>query len=273
MKATRILGAVLMPILWAGPATAQQDSLMREAVRLASEGQSESARELVQERMDGAQRGDSVYVEALYTAGVISSDVDSARSYFRRVSIEFSRSPWADESLLQLAQLAFGEGNFTAARRLSSRILLDYPFSEVRPDAAYWAGRSEFNLGNAAVACALLNQAEEESAASVELANRIDFYLLRCEALAGTPADTTEEDISSGEAFFAVQVAALRSALSVDAIMRSLQSEGYQPRVSRDSDGFLRVRVGRYASRAAAQRDLRRITSLFGGEPFIVEDR
>ncbi len=253
--------------------SAQQDSAMLEAVRLASEGQGDAAKALVSERLQEASPGDSAYVEALYTAGVIAANADSAASYFRRVSIEFSRSTWADEALLQLAQLGFANGNYTAARRLTARVLSDYPFSEVRADAGFWGARSEFALGNLESGCELLRQAEAAAETRVELVNRVRFYLQRCVTRAATAADSAPEQVEASDSFFSIQVAALRSASSIDVLMRNLESEGYEPRVSRDPDGFLRVRVGRYATRAEAQRHLRRIASLFGGEPFVAEDR
>jgi len=47
---------------------------------------------------------------------------------------------------------------------------------------------------------------------------------------------------------------------------------GFDARVVRDTSGFFKVRVGRYATRDEAQRTLQRLKTRVGGQPFIVEE-
>jgi cell division septation protein DedD len=42
--------------------------------------------------------------------------------------------------------------------------------------------------------------------------------------------------------------------------------------VARDSTGYLKVRVGPYLSRDAAQRALAQLKARLGGQPFVVEE-
>jgi cell division septation protein DedD len=72
---------------------------------------------------------------------------------------------------------------------------------------------------------------------------------------------------------YAVQVSAVRSAGSADQAMKVLKTYGYEPRVSRDADGFLRVRVGRFKTKAEAQRLAADIKRKVGGAPFVVEEQ
>ncbi|MFQ5549940.1 MAG: SPOR domain-containing protein [Gemmatimonadales bacterium] len=266
--------SLLALTILAQPASAQNDSTLITAVRLATEGQRDSARSIVKALLRTASPTDSIYPEILYTAGLISSAPDSARAYFRVVGIEYSQSDWADEAFVRLAQLAFAGGDAGTALRHATRVLSDYPFTELRGEAAYWAGRSELNLGNLAAGCDYLARAATETGEDVELANRISFYLQRCVAVPVQVQDTTQGDTVAAPqpSWFAVQVAALRSASTVDRVMRDLASAGYEPRVTRDADGYLRVRVGRFRDRAAARRLAEEIGRRIGGEPFVVEE-
>src|SRR5260370_39462580 len=90
--------------LGASALAAQQDSTLRDAVRLATEGRGDSARALVRRRLAAMSPSDSSYAEALYTAGVVASDPDSALRYLRRTSVEYSQSGWADRALLRICQ-------------------------------------------------------------------------------------------------------------------------------------------------------------------------
>jgi TolA-binding protein len=130
------------------PASGQQDSILGEAMRLATEGQGDSARAFTQGYLQRLSPNDSLYPEALYTAGVVAGSTADQQMYLRRVSIEFSQSSWADDALLRLAQIAFAEQDFAGALRAAERVVLDYPFSNVFAEANYWAGRSGLELGN-----------------------------------------------------------------------------------------------------------------------------
>ena len=145
---------ILTLIIIAGftsPSSAQQDSLLKEATRLATEGQADSARALTSAWIASLNPSDSLYPKALYAAGVVAGDTESALNFLRRVSIEYARSEWADDALLRMSQLAFAEGQLHAAIRSADRILLDYPFSEVLAEAALWSGRSHLELGEIVV--------------------------------------------------------------------------------------------------------------------------
>ena len=63
----------------------------------------------------------------------------------------------------------------------------------------------------------------------------------------------------------------MQSAAAADEMMQRLHSEGYEPHVIRDSDGLLKVRVGRFPRRADAEALLAELRSKIGGSPFVVE--
>lgn len=264
-------------LLWfwvaASPLAAQQDSLMREAVRLATEGQDDTAQAIVRTRLRSTQPGDPSYPEILFTAGVIARDPDSARSYFRRVSIEYSASRWADQSLLRIAQLAYGMGDFDAAERAAERVLTDYPFSEIRAGAAFLLARMHLDRRDVTIGCTYLAQARRESGDNVELANRAAFYIQRCENAENPPQPNDEPDQPrTGNPTYSVQVAAVSSVAATDEIMRGLQRAGYEAEVIREG-GLFKVRVGRFVRREQAERLRDELVRQMGGQPFVVESR
>ena len=274
----RRLAVLAWLLCTAAPLTAQEDSTLSVAARLATEGQGDSARALVQARLRALPPTDSLYPLMLYAAGVVAAEADSATLYFRRVSIEYSRSAWADRALLRLAQLSFAAGDYASARRSAERILMDYPLSEVLPHANFWAGRSLIELGSPGEGCQLLVSAEAGAAEDVELANRARYHLQRCSgALAagdpGTDTTAAQPAVTRGQTVYAVQLAAVQSAAAADELMRALYAEGYEPHVARGADGLFKVRVGRYADRGNAQRLVAELQRKFGGNPFVVEEQ
>jgi hypothetical protein len=270
----RVLSALAL-LAVATPVAAQEDSTLVVAARLATEGHSDSARTLVRRRLAATSPGDSLYPKMLYAAGVVAEDLDSAMLYFRRVSIEYARSAWADRAHLRLAQLAFAAGDYRAALRSAERILADYPFGDVVAEASFWAGRAQLELGSAGEGCRLLNDAALNAGDNVEVANRARYHLQRCSGIlqAGdTLVDAAEPAPRGGNPVYAVQVAAVQSAVAADDLMRQLHAAGYEPHVVRDGALF-KVRVGRYPDRSQAQRQVRPLQQRFGGNPFVVEEQ
>jgi len=202
----------------------------------------------------------------LFVAGMVAEQFDSALVAFRRVGIEYSDSPWADDALLRIAQLTFAARDLQAAQRATDRLLSDYPLSDQRAAASYWAARIRLEQGQVAEACPYLQQAADEAGDDVELGNRARYYLQRCSA---APQDTARA--ATGRAVYAVQVAAVGTADAADAVMQQVHAAGYEPRVVRDG-GLFKVRVGRFRSRDEAQRAQADLRRKLGGSPFLVEE-
>jgi hypothetical protein len=269
---TRVLVGVVVAVLIPGPAAAAQafaDSTLRKAVQLVTEGQGDSARALVRARLAATPRTDTLYPEVLFAAGLVAEHLDSALSAFRRVGIEYSDSRWADDALLRTAQLTFAARDLAASRRAADRLLSDYPLSDVRAAAAYWAARVRIEQGEVAEACAYLRQTEAEAGGDLELANRARYYLQRC-TTTPPPTDVGQAPPPARPAF-AVQIAAVGSAEAADEVMRQAHAAGFTSRVTREGALF-KVRVGRYASRQEAQQVQAEVRRKLGGTPFIVEE-
>jgi hypothetical protein len=191
------------------------------------------------------------------------------------VSIEYARSEWADDALLRMSQMAFAEGQLRAAIRSADRILLDYPFSDILAEAAYWSGRAHLELGEQEEGCPLLRRAVEAAEDNFEVENQARYMLQRCPS-SDAPADSVRRETPStqqrgGGTFYSVQVAAVQSAAAADELMQRLFREGYESHVVRDEDGLLKVRVGRFPRRGDAEALLGELRSKIGGSPFVVE--
>ena len=111
---------------------AQNDPRLTAAVRLAQDGLSDSARAVVGRLLGSLEPGDSLYAEALYTMGFLAANEADRRLHLRRVVVDYSQSDWADDALLQLAQLDYAVGNTEATVRQIEVLLRDYPATPVR---------------------------------------------------------------------------------------------------------------------------------------------
>jgi len=288
----------------ARPAVAQDNPALRTAVDLAAAGLGDSARRIVAAELAKARPGDPAYIEALYWRGRLAASGDSAERDLRRVAIEYSTSRWADQALLQLAQLAMAAGNGAGALQLAERLRSDYPTSALRGRAALWAGRAAFELGDPATACALLDSARTESVGDIEFSNQVAFYRSRCASVtpAPQPADTAHPpaprpaadsarpapsgagapSLRPGAAEsssapvpppatpFDVQVTATRTHRTAQAALERVTRSGERGRIVKGADGLYRVRAGPYASERAAAAAAAKLKKALGGHPFVV---
>jgi len=179
---------------------------------------------------------------------------------------------------LRLAQLAFAAGDLEDVQRYTQRILLDYPLSPVRGQAAFWSGRAEFDLDNTVGACRHMDDAERNTGDNIELANQVAFYLQRCTSVLTASANAadsgvTDEGNRGGGTVYAVQVAAVSSAAAADQAMQALRAAGHPARVFKDDDGLLKIRVGRFRRRQDAEALVPELRRVIGGSPFVVEEQ
>jgi cell division septation protein DedD len=303
------LGLAVLLACACGAARAQDNPAIQAAVRLAGEGRGDEARRMVNAELAKARVGEPAWVEALYWRARIAATGDSAERDLRRVAIEYPTSRWADDALLQLAQIATAAGNPVSAFALAQRLRNDYPDSDLRPRAALWAARAAFDLGDARTACALLDSARTDGAADLEFTNQVDFYRARCASLPAAPApgatpqppesgapprtDTAHAAAPAASApqpaarapapppaapsaasrgGFVVQAAAVRTAAEADRILRKLRGAGLTARVLIGADHYRRIRVGSYATENAALGALASVRRVIGGRPFVVRE-
>jgi sporulation related protein len=268
--------------------SAQGDPRLAEAIRLAGDGRGDSARAMVRGLLTRLSPADSVYPEALYTAGILAGDASEAQRHLQRVAIEYSLSPWADDALYRLAQLYYAQADPATTAQTVARLRREYPGSPVLPRAAFWGARAYFDLRDQENGCDLLRVALDGAGADIEFKNQVSYYAGRCATTAVIPTDSAtragggvppaptprpgDTTQRPPPVAYSVQVLAVRNATQVDDMLTRLRVMGYQGHVLRDTDGLLKVRVGRYPNRQEAQAAAQRLKTRLGGQPFVVEE-
>ncbi len=261
--------------------SAQTDARLVEALRLAQSGQVDSGRAIVRRLLASLSPTDSAYPQALLAAAKIAPDAKSVASNLNRIVVEYGAGPWADDALLLLTQLYFAQRDPVQTTQAAERLNRDYPDSPLRARANFSAARAYFELKNEARGCELIQQSLDGAGDDVEFKNQVSFYASRCSPASTTTATTTPPPPSPADTgtrptpashAYAVQVLAVKSAAQVDDMLTRLKVMGFEARVVRDSTGFFKVRVGRYATREEAVRTQQRLRTRVGGHPFVVEE-
>jgi len=280
----RTVGLIVLVALF-GPTvrlSAQTDSRLIEALRLAQSGQVDSGRAIVRRLLATLSPGDSVFPQALLAAAKIAPNAQAVSSNLNRIVVEYGSGPWADDALLLLTQLYFAQHDPVQTAQAAERLNRDYPDSPLRPRANFWGARAYFDLKNESRGCELIQNALQGTTDDVEFKNQVNFYAARCSAPSATTTATTPVASDTGAKVppatppashaYAVQVLAVKSAAQVDEMLTRIKVMGFDARVVRDSAGFFKIRVGRYGTREEAQRVQARLKQKVGGQPFVVDE-
>ncbi len=280
-RAVRRLGgwagsAAVVLLLTVYPATrltAQTDPRLVDALRLAQNGQVDSARGVIRRLLATLSPTDSVYPQALLAAAKIAPDAATVATNLNRIVLEYGASPWADDALLLLTQLYFAQRDAAQTIQAAERLRRDYPDSPLRYRVAFPAARAYFELKNEARGCELIQEAlaGATAAGEVEFTNQVGFYASRCTGVATAPPPPVDSATPAAKAY-AVQVLAVKSAVQVDDMLTRLKVMGFDARVVRDTSGYFKVRVGRYGTREEALQTQQRLRTRLGGQPFVVEE-
>ena len=134
-------------------AAAQTDPRLVAAVRSAQEGQGDSARASIQRLLDATAPTDSLYPEILYTQAMVADNAADMRRSLQRVVVEYPTSAWSDDALVRLVQMDYATRSFEGAARNLEHLRLDHPFTPLLAQAAYWGGRTYFELKDTVRAC------------------------------------------------------------------------------------------------------------------------
>jgi tetratricopeptide (TPR) repeat protein len=257
-------------------AQAPLDPRLQTAITLAQSGRTDSARAVVRRLLASLSPQDSIYPEALYVRGaMLASDPQSAATSLQRVVVEYGRSSWADDALLRLSQLYEAQNDPASAIQSVERLRRDYPDSPLLPRAAFVGARSAFDLRDEGRGCSYIRDALAGAGDDIEFKNQVGFYSERCQTSSTSVAATrTNVDTQTRRAAgrFAVQVLMGKSAPQIDDMLNRLKTMGYAAHVVRDSSGYMKLRVGPYPTRDAAQRAQGQLKTRFGGQPFLVEE-
>lgn len=259
----------------------------RRAQRLVNDGHGGPGRFVVDSLVEAAPPGSPAEAQALFWRAVIAATWMDAQRDYLRVMFEHERSPLAAEAMFRLAQGELAGGDRPAALQYLERIAREAPEAPIRGEASLWHGRLVIEGGTLDTGCPLLREGRRRVPdTQVELVNQYDDLLLRCPAEGATPpvvsptpaptpivptpsapaASTRTPAVSppparptigpSTATQWSVQVAAYQSRAEADAMIARLVAKGYgELRVDGDAPPF-RVRMGRFATKGAAQRVL-----------------
>lgn len=266
------------------PCAAQTDPRLVAAVRLAQEGQGDSARAQVKRILDATPVANPLYAEALFATGVVAANTTERERQFRRLVVEFNGSAWADDALLSLMQLNFAQGDLPGVIRTAERLAADYPQSEVIPEAAKWAARAYYRQQDNTNGCRwIADGLARVDSLNVELKNELVFLNGRCGAgqgasgQVGRPDSIPERRDTAGPPadrptgpLWAVQVASSSTQALADDLVSRLARDGFTgARVDREGGAF-KVRVGSFAARSDVDAYLARIRTKYP-QAFAVE--
>ena len=253
----------------AGPLSAQSDPRLVSAIQLARDGMGDSARATVGRVLSSTRPTDPVYPEVLYTVAVVASSTQDKRLYLQRVAVEYSQSEWADDALLQLAQLDYAANNAAGTIGQIRRLLSDYPLSPLRATAALWGARAAFDTREVPLGCQWADQGFTAAGDQLELRNQLEFQRERCRAMMAadsTPAAQPPARPTGPQ--WLVQVAALKTREAADNAVATLKRMNYGAFTFRDS-GLWKVRAGPFPSKPAAEAAVEPIRRRLSGKPFV----
>jgi len=269
----RLCVVVAVLALTARTAAAQNDPRLVEALRIAQEGGSDSARALVNNLLKLTPPTDTTYPQMLYTMGLVSRSVEEMRRNYSRVAVEYATSTWADDALFRMALLDYAAGNFAGVSRQLDRLRNDYPDSPVIAAAAEWAARALFDQKNPQDACAWLTLGIQRAGEDVELKNRLEYLNGRCAALpVGGPERADSGPVQPpGRTGFGVQVGAVNTQAGADKLSSQLKTAGFPSYVVKEGTLF-KVRAGPYPDRTKATTVAEQIRKMLGHSPFVVKE-
>lgn len=295
MAAVIAAAALLAPPM----ARAQTDPRLRDAVLLAQEGHSDSARAVVGKLLSATPPTDSLYPEILYTQAMVASDAGEMRTQLQRIAIEYGASSWADDAILRLVQMDYATRNLSGAARNLEKLRSDYPASPLLLQASYWAGRVYFDQSNPTEACRWLADGLVHSEGDIELHNQLRYLNQRCATVtaAAAPdtsaaprdssthvaADTAAKPPSADSAaapvapgppaktVYRVQIAAVATKAAAAAAEQKARALGLTVVTVHEKDLY-KVRAGQYSSRAEAQAAAGGLKVKLGGNPFVVAE-
>ena len=265
----------------AAPLSAQTDPELQAAVRLAQEGQGDSARALAGRILAATTPGNPRYAEALYTVALVAATTDHRRLHLQRLAVEFSHSEWADDALLQLAQLDYAARNPAGTVENIQRLLGDYPMSPIRATAALWGARAAFDQRDGSLACQWADLGLAAVGTDIEIRNQLEYQRDRCRALVSSdstaaarvaPPPAPPPPPPPPPTGWQVQVAAFKTTAETEGTVSRLKELEYPAQVVQEGAWF-KVRAGPFPDRARAQQALTRIARSMGVQPFLVPPR
>ena len=241
------------------------DSVFARARQLVVNGNGSAGRLLIDSVVAATTPDAPAYAEAIYWRAALAATSGDAERDYRRIIVDFPNSAHAGDALYQLAQIEAARGDRAAATVHLDRFLLENPTHAERGRAGLLLVRTSFDAGDAQHACVALGRAlRDVPEDQVELRNQLDYYSPRCASVdttkinappagaAGATKDsTTKAGSATAKGKYTLQVASYNSKNDALKLTNRLKARGLDARLVGVTKVY-RVRIGHYATRAAA---------------------
>jgi cell division protein FtsN len=161
------------------------DPVYRRAQTLVNDGNAAAGRALIDSMFAVAAPGSNDYAEAVYWRAVLASTAAEAEADYRRIVVDYPRSPRVEDALIRLAQLEIARANYDGALRHLNQLATEHPESPARARASYWSARAMFDKNDIQGGCAATADAlSRTTETDTELRNQITYLNQRCAGIA-----------------------------------------------------------------------------------------
>ena len=187
-----VAAIMFSPIVASAQATTGVNPVYRRAQGMVNDGNAAAGRALVDSMIAVATPGSNEYAEGVYWRAVFAATAADAEMDYRRIVVDYPRSPRVEDALIRLAQLEIARANYDGALRHLNRLVAEHPESPARARAGYWMARAMFDKndiqgGCTATADALARTSEDDA----ELRNQITYLNQRCAGVVIASAPVT----------------------------------------------------------------------------------
>ncbi len=173
--------AAAIPSVSVAQETAVVNPVYRRAQTLINDGNASAGRALVDSMVNAASPGSNDYAEAVYWRAVLAGTASDAEMDYRRIVVDYPRSPRVEDALIRLSQLEIARANYDGALRHLNTLIADYPQSSSRARAGYWMARALFDKNDIRGGCiAIVDALSRVGENDVELRNQIAYLNQRC---------------------------------------------------------------------------------------------
>lgn len=170
-----------MPAVLPAQETAIVNPVYTRAQTLVNDGYATAGRALVDSMVNTAAPGSNDYAEAVYWRAVLAGTAADAEMDYRRIVVDYPRSPRVEDALIRLSQLEIARASYDGAIRHLNTLITDYPQSPSRTRAGYWMARALFDKNDIRGGCvATADALARVGADDVELRNQIAYLNQRC---------------------------------------------------------------------------------------------
>ena len=172
-------------------AQAGTSGAVARAQSLVAAGDAGAARALLDSVLADMHPDQAVYGDALYWRGALSTNPEEARKDMLRLLVDYPFSPLVPEALFRLSQADIASGDRRGAIRHLERLVRDHSSSIPGPAAAFQLGQLLMDNGDYQRACPVLDSAlAYEARSNVETRNRITYVRRPCEGILAAVRDS-----------------------------------------------------------------------------------